>query len=123
LLEFESTGYCEISAFQALSAGKTVQLPIVGRAAAVVGADDGAALGLAVAGDVGDGAGDAEAPDDGEAVGVDVRPGLGDAVGGAALGPGLAGVPPPPEHPASTAATSTIGDFRIPWVRRGRRTF
>jgi hypothetical protein len=94
-----------------LSAGKTVQLPIVGRVAAVVGSDDGVMLGFAVAVDVGDGAGDAEAADDG------------DAVCGAALGPGFMGVPPPPEHPASTAATSTIGDFRIPEVRRGRRTF
>jgi hypothetical protein len=51
-----------------------------------------------------------------------VCPGLGEAIG-AAEGPGFMGVPPPPEHPASTATTSTIGDVRIPWVRRGRRTF
>jgi hypothetical protein len=122
LLEFESTGYCEISVFQALSAGKTVQLPIVGRAAALVGADDGAALGFAVAVAVGDAAGDEEATADGDAVGANVCPGLGEAIG-AAEGPGFMGVPPPPEHPASTAAISTIGDFRIPEVRRGRRTF
>jgi hypothetical protein len=99
-----------------------VQLPIVGRAAAVVGADDGAALGFGVAVDVGDGAADAEAPADGAGVGVDVRPGLGEALG-IADGPGVNGTPPPPEHPASMAAASTIGDFRIPEVRRGRRTF
>jgi hypothetical protein len=99
-----------------------VQLPIVGRAAAVVGADDGAALGFAVALAVGDGAAEAEATAAGDAVGVDVCPGLGEAIG-TAEGPGFMGVPPPPEHPASTAATSTIGDVRIPWVRRGRRTF
>ncbi len=99
-----------------------MQLPIVGRAAAVVGADDGAALGFAVALAVGDGAAEAEATADGDAVGVDVCPGLGEAIG-AADGPGFSGTPPPPEHPASTATTSTIGDFRIPWVRRGRRTF
>jgi hypothetical protein len=99
-----------------------VQLPIVGRAAAVVGADDGAALGFAVALAVGDGAAEAEGTADGDAVGVDVCPGLGDTLG-ATDGPGFNGTPPPPEHPASTATTSTIGDFRIPWVRRGRRTF
>jgi hypothetical protein len=123
LLEFESTGYCEISVFHALSAGNTVQLPIVGRVAAVVGADDGAALGFAVALAVGDGTGDAEALDDGDVVGVDVCPGLGDALAGEG-GPRFMGVvPPPPEHPASTAATSTVSDLRILEVRRGRRTF
>jgi hypothetical protein len=51
-----------------------------------------------------------------------VCPGFGEALG-AAAGPGFMGVPPPPEHPASTAATSTVNDLRIPRVRRGRRTF
>jgi hypothetical protein len=119
LLEFGSTGYCEISVFQALSVGKTVQLPIVGRAAADVdvGCADGVAVALGVAvGAPVDGAlavADGEGSGDDEAFAVGVGDALAVAIDGAA-----AGVPPPPEQPANTTIRARAIEMRIRYVRR-----
>ncbi len=109
-----------MSAFQALSLGKTVQLPIVGRAADVdVGCADGVAVGVsvgaAVAGALAVGDDDGRGDDEDRALG-DVA-GEGDASGVAVAG-AADGVPPPPEQPADTTIEARAIQMRIRYVRR-----
>jgi hypothetical protein len=100
-----------------LSVGKTVQLPIVGRAAADVdvGCVDGVAVALGVA--VGVAVDEALAVAVGEGTVDDEDLGVGDAFGVAVDG-AAAGLPPPPEQPANTTIRARAIEMRIRYVRR-----